>query len=107
MGRVAAQALLDADARVFVCDGDRDPLAAAIAAEPRLQGMHWRPQHQRCHPLHDLQRTHHRKRGTVHQGALRVGFTQVVAGCPAEDVQRITHRALQPAAVHWRCSDRH
>lgn len=40
IGRVTAHALLDAGAHVFVCDSDRERLAAALAAEPRLQGMH-------------------------------------------------------------------
>ena len=39
IGRVTAQALLDAGAQVFVCDSNPEHLAAALAAEPRLQGL--------------------------------------------------------------------
>jgi NAD(P)-dependent dehydrogenase (short-subunit alcohol dehydrogenase family) len=39
IGRVTAQALLDAGARVFICDSNPTQLAAALAAEPRLHGL--------------------------------------------------------------------
>lgn len=39
IGRVTAQALLDAGAQVFICDSNPAQLAATLAAEPRLHGL--------------------------------------------------------------------
>ncbi len=39
IGRVTAQALLDAGARVFICDSNQAQLSAALEAEPRLRGL--------------------------------------------------------------------
>ena len=39
IGRVTAQALLDAGARVFICDSNQALLSAALMEEPRLQGL--------------------------------------------------------------------
>ena len=39
IGRVTAQALLDAGAQVFICDSDQARLASALASDPRLHGL--------------------------------------------------------------------